>query len=81
MKYRIYDLRDGLHGEDKIIEAKSPIEAVKKLYNNVKRVKNGGYILGNGSYWYVGDRKKMTTKKLVSVKYIASCSFGRIVWH
>lgn len=57
MKYRIYDVRDGLLGEDKIIEAKSPIEAVRKLYNNVKRVKTGGDIVVNGSYCYVGDRK------------------------
>ena len=63
-KHRIYDVRDGLLGEDKIIEAKSPIEAVKKLYNNVKRVKTGGYIVVNGSYWYVGDRKNDTEKRV-----------------
>ena len=63
-KYRIYDVRDGLLGEDKIIEAKSPIEAVKKVYNNVKRVKNGGKIVVNGSYWYVGDRKNDNEKRV-----------------
>lgn len=57
-KYRIYDIRGGLLDEDKIIEAKSPIEAVRMLYNNVKRVKNGGDIVVNASYCYVGDRKK-----------------------
>lgn len=57
MKYRIYDIRGGLLGDDKIIEAKSPIEAVKKLYNNVKRVKSGGDIVVNGSYCYTGEKK------------------------
>lgn len=56
-KYTIYDVRDGLLGDDKTVEAKSPIEAVRKFYNNVKRVKNGGDIVVNGSYCYVGDRK------------------------
>lgn len=56
-KYRIYDVRVGLLGDDEIIEAKSPIEAVRKLYNNVKRVKNGGDIVVNGSYCYTGERK------------------------
>lgn len=65
MKYRIYDIRGGLLDEDKIIEAKSPIEAVRKLYNNVKRVKNGGDIVVNGCYCYVGDRKKNDNEKRV----------------
>lgn len=55
-KYRIYDVRGGLLDEDKIIEAKSPIEAVRKLYNNVKRVKNGDIVV-NGSYCYKGEKK------------------------
>lgn len=58
MKYRIYDIRDGLLGDDKTVEAKSQIEAVRKLYNNVKRVKNGGDIVVNGRYCYTGNRKK-----------------------
>lgn len=62
MKYRIYDIRGGLLGEDKIIEAKSPIEAVKKLYNNVKRVKNGGDIVVNSRYCYTGDKKNDNKK-------------------
>jgi hypothetical protein len=28
MKYRIYDIRGGLLGDDKVIEAKSPIEVL-----------------------------------------------------
>lgn len=57
MKYRIYDVRGGLLADDKIIEAKAPIEAVRKLYNNVKRIKNGGDIIVNGSYCYTGEKK------------------------
>lgn len=56
-KYRIYDVRGGLLADDETVEAKSPIEAVRKLYNNVKRVKNGGDIVVNGSYCYTGERK------------------------
>jgi hypothetical protein len=56
-KYRIYDVRGGLLADDKTVEAKSPIEAVRKLYNNVKRVKNGGDIIVNGSYCYDGVKK------------------------
>lgn len=56
-KYKIWDIREGLLADDTIIEAKSPIEAVRKLYNNVKRVKNGGDIVVNGSYCYTGDKK------------------------
>nr|DAU19728.1 MAG TPA: hypothetical protein [Caudoviricetes sp.] len=65
MKYTIYDVRDGLLGDDKTVEAKSPIEAVRKFYNNVKRVKNGGDIVVNSSYCYVGDRKKNDNEKRV----------------
>ena len=64
MKYTIYDVRGGLLADDKIIEAKSPIEAVRKLYNNVKRVKNGGDIVVNGSYCYTGDRKNDNERKV-----------------
>lgn len=64
MKYRIWDIRDGLLADDKTVEAKSPIEAVRKLYNNVKRVKNGGDIIVNGSYCYVGDRKNDNKKRI-----------------
>lgn len=55
-KYVIYDVRGGLLADDKIIEAKSPIEAVRKLYNNVKRVKNGDIVVNN-RYCYIGVRK------------------------
>lgn len=58
MKYRIFDIRGGLLDEDKTIEADSPIQAVRKLYNNVKRVKNGGDIVVNNRYVYIGERKK-----------------------
>lgn len=57
MRYRVWDIRSGLLSDDKTVEAKSPIEAVRKLYNNVKRVKNGGDIVVNGSYCYEGVRK------------------------
>lgn len=57
MKYRIYDVRGGLLADDKTVEAKSPIEAVRKLYNNVKRVTKGGDIVVNGRYCYEGVRK------------------------
>ena len=50
-KYKIWDIRDGLLADDTIIEAKSAIEAVRKLYNNVKRVKNGGDIVVNPNAW------------------------------
>ena len=56
-KYKIWDIRNGLLADDKTIEAKSPIVAVRKLYNNVKRVKNGGDIVVNGRYCYIGDKK------------------------
>lgn len=59
MKYRIWDIRDGLLADNKIIEAKSPIEAVRKLYNNAKRVKNGGDIVVNGRYCYEGKPKTL----------------------
>lgn len=57
VKYRVWDIRSGLLADDKTVEAKSPIEAVRKLYNNVKRVKNGGDIVVNGRYCYTGDKK------------------------
>jgi hypothetical protein len=56
MKYTIFDIRGGLLADDKIIEAKSPIEAVRKIYNNVKRVKNGDIVVNN-RYCYIGVRK------------------------
>lgn len=59
MKYKIWDIRDGLLADDKTVEAKSPIEAVRKLYNNVKRVKNGGDIVVNGRYCYEGEIKTL----------------------
>ena len=56
MKYTIYDVRGNLLDDDKIVEANSPIEAVRKLYNNVKRVKNGDIVV-NRRYCYQGDKK------------------------
>jgi hypothetical protein len=40
MKYKIFDMRKGLFSDDAIVEARSPIEAVKKAYPNadVKRI-------------------------------------------
>lgn len=60
MKYKIFDIRGGLLSDDSIIEADSPIKAVRKLYNNVKRVKNGGDIVVNNKYCYIGDKKNGT---------------------
>ena len=58
-EYRIFDIRGGLMGDDKVVEAKSPIEAVRKFYDNVKRDKFcSGPIVVNNSYVYYGDRKK-----------------------
>lgn len=56
MKYTIFDIRGGLLSDNTIIEAKSSIEAVRKLYNNVKRVKNGDIVV-NHRYCYIGDKK------------------------
>lgn len=56
-EYRIFDCRGGLLDDDKIVKARSPIEAVRKLYNNVKRVKNGNIVV-NHSYCYEGTLKK-----------------------
>lgn len=55
-KYRIYDTNGGLLSDDSEIIARSPIEAVRKLYRNVKRVKNG-HIVVNHTYCYIGERK------------------------
>lgn len=58
MKYFIQDLRKDVFADDKVIEAKSPIEAVRKKYKNVKRVKNGGDIVvryGRRCYCYEGE--------------------------
>ena len=64
MRYRIFDVRSGLLGADADTEAGSPIEAVRKLYKNVRRVtardeKRGvrGNIVVNNTYVYDGDRK------------------------
>ena len=64
MKYRIWDIRDGLLADDKTVKAKSPIEAVRKLYKNVKRVKNGGDIVvrynrGFTALCYEGEPKTL----------------------
>ena len=65
MRYRIFDVRAGLLGADADTEAGSPIEAVRKLYKNVRRVtardeKRGlrGNIVVNNTYVYDGDRKE-----------------------
>ena len=62
-KYRIFDLRAGLMSADVIIEAKSPLNAVQKLYNNVTRTYDGsGDIVvssNNGSYVYNGNRNNI----------------------
>ncbi len=61
-KYRIFDGRLGIMSDDKTIEAKSPIEALKKAgYTNIRRdMTNRGPVLvyrykGHGSYVYSAD--------------------------
>lgn len=56
MKYIIFDVRGGLLSDNTEVEARSPIEAVRKLYRNVKRVKNGSIVV-NHRYCYEGERK------------------------
>lgn len=56
-KYRIYDLRNGLFARDKIVEAKSPVDALKLLgYTEIVRdIFGKGNIVvygSNGSYVY-----------------------------
>lgn len=55
MVYRIFDIRNGLMSSDVLIEAKSPIEAVRKVYPNTtveRDYTNTGDIVVNGSYVY-----------------------------
>lgn len=55
MLYRIFDIRKGLMNSDVFIEAKSPIEAVRKTYPNTiveRDYTNTGNIIVNGSYVY-----------------------------
>lgn len=63
MKYKIFDIRGGLLADDRIVEATTPIQAVRKFYDNVKRVKNGGDIVVNNRYCYEGDLKQNDTRR------------------
>lgn len=57
-EYKIFDIRGGLMADDTTIKADSPIQAVRKLYNNVKRnYRNTGNIVVNGKYVYDGEKK------------------------
>lgn len=56
-QYAIFDLRGGLMSDNNVITARSPIEAVRKFYRNVKRVKNGNIVV-NHRYCYEGDKRK-----------------------
>lgn len=63
MKYKINDLRLSIFDMPLIVEASSPIEALKKLgYKNIKRqIENGGdvVVVGNrGSYIYSATKEK-----------------------
>ena len=66
MKYKIFDVRANLWDDDRIIEASSPIQAVRKIYDNVKRVKNGEIVVRctTGVYCYIGYRKNDNEKKV-----------------
>lgn len=64
-KYRIFDGRLGIMSDDKTIEAKSPMEALKKAgYTNIRRdMYNRSPVLvyryhGHGSYVYSADMPK-----------------------
>ena len=60
MTYKIYDTRWGLMVDDVAVEADSPINAVKKLYNNVNRATNGKIVvrgIRGRMYTYDGDKK------------------------
>lgn len=62
MKYKLFDVHGGLLDSDKEIEASSPINAVRKLYKNVKRSKdNGGDVVVHSSIgcyaYYTGGKK------------------------
>lgn len=54
-KYKIFDVRGGLLAEDCVVSATSPIQAVRKFYKNVKRVRNGDIVVNN-TYCYMGVR-------------------------
>ena len=57
-KYKIFDVRGSLLQDDIIVLAKSPMEAVKKYYDNVRRNYKNGDIVVNNRYMYDGDKKK-----------------------
>ena len=57
-EYKIFDVRGGLLDDNNIVKADSPIQAVRKLYKNVKRnYRNTGNIVVNNRYLYDGDKK------------------------
>lgn len=63
-KYKINDLRLPIFDKPPIIEASSPIEALKKLgYKNIKREVESGYgdivVIGSrGSYIYSATKER-----------------------
>lgn len=42
MKYTLFDVNGGLMDTDKEVDAKSPIEAVRKHYKDVRRSRDNG---------------------------------------
>lgn len=64
MKYKINDLRLSIFDMPLVIEASSPIEALKKLgYKNIKRQIESGYgdivVVGSrGSYIYSATKER-----------------------
>ena len=56
-EYKVFDIRGGLMADDTVVAAKSPIEAVRTLYDNVRRVKNGDIVV-NHRFCYDGDKKR-----------------------
>lgn len=55
--YIICDLHKGCFADPKEVQAKSPLEAVKKIYPTARRVYKGGHIVvrcrnGRGSWVY-----------------------------
>nr|DAP53601.1 MAG TPA: hypothetical protein [Caudoviricetes sp.] len=61
--YIINDLRKSCFADPKEVRAKSPLEAVKKIYPTAKRVSEGGNIVvrcrnGRGSWVYTEELTK-----------------------
>ena len=70
MVYEIEDLRDGLFADRLKVEAKSPIEAMKKIgYEDIERTTDKGaniIVFGErGSYLYHGKQTERTREERV----------------